>query len=275
MIIHLKEDGEASDGTWHAFVSSQPDTSRSLIVQRGSHISFEIVYDNASRTVSFMYDNDIDDHVPALSISILSTTPTPTGQFNTSLNVSVEGPFGPPTGTLENWTLVSTDMEGDYDGNGQLSLHDMSFIHNAATTRDAFFDLNHDGVVNGQDATSWAISVFGTYYGDADLDGQFGSSDLINVFQAGEYEDDVVGNSTWSTGDWNADGEFSTSDLVVAFQDGGYEQGPRVVASVPEPSGLWSLLIGVLAFVKRQRRWNGILPLPNKPRVLCSPTREF
>jgi len=35
-----------------------------------------------------------------------------------------------------------------------------------------------------------------------------------------EYEDDLVGNSTWEEGDWNADGEFDTSDLVLAFQSG-------------------------------------------------------
>ncbi|MCA9148697.1 MAG: PEP-CTERM sorting domain-containing protein [Planctomycetales bacterium] len=63
-------------------------------------------------------------------------------------------------------------------------------------------------------------------------------------------------NSTWSTGDWNGDGEFTTSDLVVAFQDGGYEQGPRsAVSSVPESSGMLSLLIGgMLSLFARSRR---------------------
>ena len=32
--------------------------------------------------------------------------------------------------------------------------------------------------------------------------------DLIDIFQAGEYEDGVVSNSTWSTGDWNGNAEF-------------------------------------------------------------------
>jgi hypothetical protein len=50
----------------------------------------------------------------------------------------------------------------------------------------------------------------------------FDSRDLVLIFQAGEYEDGVPGNSIWLTGDWNCDGEFSSSDLVLAFQSGGY-----------------------------------------------------
>ena len=51
------------------------------------------------------------------------------------------------------------------------------------------------------------------------------SSDLVRVFQAGEYEDQIEGNSSFGTGDWNGDGEFDSSDLVMAFQAGHYEAG--------------------------------------------------
>ena len=59
--------------------------------------------------------------------------------------------------------------------------------------------------------------------GDANLDGSFDSTDLVVVFQAGEYEDEVTGNSTWEEGDWNGDSEFDSGDLVRAFQAGHYE----------------------------------------------------
>ena len=57
---------------------------------------------------------------------------------------------------------------------------------------------------------------------DANLDGRFDTSDLVAIFQRGEYEDAIAGNSTWSDGDWNCDGDFTTSDLVVALQKGGW-----------------------------------------------------
>ena len=73
-------------------------------------------------------------------------------------------------------------------------------------------------------------SILGTQFGDANLDGVFNSTDLVQVFQFGDYEDEVPGNSTWSEGDWDCDGDFGTSDLVLAFQAGGY-----VAESTPNP----------------------------------------
>ena len=69
-------------------------------------------------------------------------------------------------------------------------------------------------------------SIFGgvidRIIGDANNDGKFDSSDLVAVFQAGEYEDGIAGNSDWAEGDWSGDGDFDTSDLVLAFQSGRY-----------------------------------------------------
>jgi hypothetical protein len=62
--------------------------------------------------------------------------------------------------------------------------------------------------------------------GDANDDGVFNSSDLVQVFQAGEYEDRILRNSSYEEGDWNGDGEFDSSDLVVAFQTGVFERPP-------------------------------------------------
>ncbi|MCA9198718.1 MAG: VCBS repeat-containing protein [Planctomycetales bacterium] len=54
--------------------------------------------------------------------------------------------------------------------------------------------------------------------GDSNNDGVFDTSDLIRVFQAGQYEDGVAKNSSFDEGDWNGDGEFDTADMVFAFQ---------------------------------------------------------
>ena len=47
--------------------------------------------------------------------------------------------------------------------------------------------------------------------------------DFVQVFQAGEYEDDIPGNSTWEEGDWDGNGDFDSADFVMAFQTGLYE----------------------------------------------------
>ncbi len=51
--------------------------------------------------------------------------------------------------------------------------------------------------------------------------------------QAGEYEDDVVGNSTFAEGDWNGDGEFDSGDIVLAFQTGNYLAAARLADIAP------------------------------------------
>jgi len=53
--------------------------------------------------------------------------------------------------------------------------------------------------------------------GDANGDGIFDSADLVLVEQAGEFEDGVIGNSSFEEGDWNGDGEFTSADLVFAL----------------------------------------------------------
>ena len=86
------------------------------------------------------------------------------------------------------------------------------------------------------------------YYGDSNRDGKFNSSDLVTVFAAGEYEDDIAGNSYWTEGDWNSDGDFDTADLVVAFAGGRYEQ-EAVIKAVPEPSSFALLALSLLALL--------------------------
>lgn len=89
-------------------------------------------------------------------------------------------------------------------------------------------DIDRDGDVDilfttndlnrGRQVTVLATRVIG----DSDDNGVFDSSDLVAVFQTGEYEDAVENNSTFDDGDWNGDGDFNSSDLVYAFQKGGY-----------------------------------------------------
>ena len=54
------------------------------------------------------------------------------------------------------------------------------------------------------------------------------------MFIAGEYEDDVPGNSTFEEGDWNGDGDFDSSDFVAAFRAGTY-----VAVARPQIHSIW------------------------------------
>jgi uncharacterized protein YjbI with pentapeptide repeats len=149
---------------------------------------------------------------------------------------------------------------GDLDADNMLNTADIDLLASKINLRpiltswlpDAAFDLNRDGTVDSADHRTWVKDLKRTWFGDANLDGQFNTADLVTVFQAGQYETGIATNSTWSIGDWNADGQF-TSDLVSAFQDGRYEQGPRGgVHAVPEPFSLATLVSGLLVVWKRK-----------------------
>lgn len=146
---------------------------------------------------------------------------------------------------------------GDFDNNGLVDAADIDALSVAVreSSTDEKFDVNSDGAIDEMDRKAWVEQIQRTYFGDSNLDNEFGSQDFVFVFQANQYEDDIPGNSTWSTGDWNGDGDFTTTDFVAAFQAGGYEKGPRPAALVPEPSANTILLFVVICttFIARRR----------------------
>ena len=146
---------------------------------------------------------------------------------------------------------------GDFDGDGMLTTNDINLLtaEVIAGTNNLEFDVDLNGVVDDSDRGAWVRGLKMTYFGDADLDGEFNSADLVTVLAGGQYEDDIVGNSLWETGDWNGDAEFTSADLVTALADGGYEQGPRAgVAAVPEPASGVLALLAVLGCLQMRRR---------------------
>ena len=111
----------------------------------------------------------------------------------------------------------------------------------ASTTPDLSYDLNDDGRVDYGDRQVWVYDLKSTWIGDANLDLEFNSGDMVQVFVGGKYE--TGQDATWGEGDWDGDKLFGSGDMVAAFVDGGYEQGLLTNgAAVPEPGG-WLLLI--------------------------------
>ncbi|MCA9216323.1 MAG: PEP-CTERM sorting domain-containing protein [Planctomycetales bacterium] len=143
-------------------------------------------------------------------------------------------------------------LPGDFNNDGELNVIDIELLSAEvrAETNNLDFDVNNDKVVNGQDRSVWVKELKHTWFGDANFDGEFNSSDFVTVFSAGLYEKE--GSADWGQGDWNGDGKFDSSDFVSAFSDGGYEQGP-VPPAVPEPSSLALLTGGLVIFALRRR----------------------
>ena len=142
----------------------------------------------------------------------------------------------------------NVEQIGDYSGDGSLDVTDLnrltSEIRSGSTHRQ--YDLDESGTVDLADRDYWVTDLRSTWIGDANLDGEFNSTDFVEVFQASKYETGEVAG--WHEGDWNGDERFDSTDFIAAFQDGGYETGTRMaVASVPEPSSFVLLILGLLS----------------------------
>ena len=147
-------------------------------------------------------------------------------------------------------------QRGDFNADGIVDRRDIDLLSRAQG--ELIYDVNLDGSVTSADRVFLVNRILNTWFGDANLDGQFANDDLITVFISGTFEDSIPQNSGWVSGDWNGDLEFDTGDLIIAFQGGGYGQGTReLVIAVPEPSTvslLAAALTGVLLACRRSWR---------------------
>lgn len=147
-------------------------------------------------------------------------------------------------------------LAGDYDQDGVLGAGDLDLQAEAISGGEhpESFDLNGDGLVDFADRVQWTEDLKNTWIGDSNLDGEFNSGDLVDVFTAGKYETGEA--ASWTEGDWDGDGLFGSTDFVAGFQTGGYEQGPRAAAqAVPEPTTALASLIAALTCTAIVRRW--------------------
>ena len=132
---------------------------------------------------------------------------------------------------------------GDFDNNGLLDAADIDLLSAAVGGYSTSYDLNSDGQITGGDRIVWVEDLKNTYFGDANLDGQFNSVDIVNVLQAGKFATNE--RAGWNEGDWDGNALFDRHDIIVALQDGGYGQGTRSATSdVPQGGALAAIASG-------------------------------
>ncbi|MCA9198410.1 MAG: hypothetical protein KDA87_12765 [Planctomycetales bacterium] len=249
-------DNERPDDQWsfwdtHAFTLPKP-------VPIESPLRLIIEFDVTSSLYTVAYDNDPRDDIAPIRHDESMYRPDVSEFQEFFLRVVAGGRRASVYAELDYLSILPLDAApGDFSGDGVLDLDDLEMMTRATRIGrvDSLFDLDGDTHVDANDIAYWVRELGNSYIGDANLDGEFNSSDLVLVFNAGEYEDDVSGASIWYSGDWNGDGDFTTADLVFAFQDAGYEMGPRSeIQFVPEPTFIHVSLLFVVGLFGNYRR---------------------
>ncbi|MCA9168229.1 MAG: hypothetical protein KDB23_11195, partial [Planctomycetales bacterium] len=85
-------------------------------------------------------------------------------------------------------------LGGDFNGDGNFNVAD---IHSLTDTLRGdrpipAFDLDNSGRVDFADLDRFVHEYLHSWFGDANLDGEFNTGDLVQVFAVGEYEDTTI-----------------------------------------------------------------------------------
>ena len=131
--------------------------------------------------------------------------------------------------------ILQIDLDGRYFYQIDLEHPDVSSLNGDETVTESITYTAED--TSRSSTTSLTIEITATsdqVIGDSNGDGIFNSSDLVTIFQAGEYEDGIDDNSDFNEGDWNGDGDFDSSDLIFAFQLGNYDAPAARTAAIDQ-----------------------------------------
>ena len=150
-----------------------------------------------------------------------------------------------------------TSLDGDFNDDGNYDCADIDALVGeiASGSFDSAFDLTGDGVLDLGDRDAWLVEAgadanSGTASGnpfllaDANLDGFVDTTDF-NVWNDNKF----TVTAEWCSGDFNADGFVDTGDFNI-WNENNFTSSD--VSLVPEPSGIFLLLCGLL-WVRRKK----------------------
>ncbi len=174
-----------------------------------------------------------------------------------TLAVSDEDLPGAATGNDLILTLNATvSLLGDVDLDGDQSpddidTNDIDACYTLFGTSGPFADLNDSCLVDQADVDMLIRDIIGTNYGDADLDGDIDTDDLLVV---STHWDPTGQTYAYWQGDFDGDDDIDTDDLLAVSANWDPVGGR---STVPEPATLFLLGAGgLVGLIGRSRRTN-------------------
>ena len=141
-------------------------------------------------------DGELEPELPQLT---LTDSTFASGVFGVDANMEFNSPVeGIVDTTFDDiyFTPAVQHIVGDFDGDGALLANDIDLLVGAVGGSEELFDLDNDGSVDQEDRRIWVEDIFGTHFGDADLNRKVEFADFL-----------LLSNNFSSPGGWE-DGNF-------------------------------------------------------------------
>ncbi len=100
-------------------------------------------------------------------------------------------------------------LDGDFDGNGSQGAGDIDRLIDMLGTGLVGYDLTGDSSVTTADVENLVTVRFGTYFGDANLDGVVSGADFLI------WQNNCGLDGGWAEGNWNYDTTVSGADFLI------------------------------------------------------------
>ena len=188
-LLHVFENGvvgvsfsEGADSGWRVGIE-YPGERMIIPVDSGVNIQLSIEYDDVHSQMYFGYLPDENEPVIFGPVDF---------QGGASQRVMLEAIVQRDqiSVLVDEWSLLEEDgiPPGDFNKNGRLDINDIELLllEIRKGTNNPDFELGLDGFVDEFDRNIWVKDLADTWFGDSNLDGNFNSSDLVQVFAAGE-----------------------------------------------------------------------------------------
>ena len=152
------------------------------------------------------------------------------------------------------WIPNHVNLGGDLNNDDFVNALDIDTLYaiepNTVPPANAKFDLDGNALVNLADVDLLVNNIFGTEYGDANLDGMINLTDF-NALAANFKQ---VGG--WAQGDFNGSGFIDMDDFNILSLNFGFgvseDLGELSLLALPEPASIALLGLGAVALLRRR-----------------------
>lgn len=193
-------------------------------------------------------DGELEPELPQLMLTDSTFT---SGVFGVDANME----FGDPTvGVVSTtfddiyFTPAVQHALGDFDGDGVLLGNDIDLLSNAVGGSDELFDLDDNGSVDQEDRRIWVEDIFGTHFGDADLNSEVEFADFVLL------SNNYASAGGWEDGNFDGIANVGFADFVLLSANFGKSAVATAVVPEPKPSILAMMCLALLASTRCRRQ---------------------